>query len=206
MKSTNTSIGQVKLRMTNQTLIAVPAGVAETTDTIQLFLTRLVEELDIVLGYRGNSTYISTADVDVGGLTTLQDLFDASETLTASLGELTEIVETNASNIDSNTDSISSLESRAVSTVLGAAYHDFDTDEFADLIGNAEVVTLGSNLSNTPYTPVGGETYYNYFNAVVTDNGGVVQELKAYSTTTLAPTSYFRIGNDWTAAKALGWT
>ena len=38
--------------MPNQTLIVVPTDL-DDTETLQWFLTRLVEELDIILGYRG---------------------------------------------------------------------------------------------------------------------------------------------------------
>ena len=190
--------------MPNQTLIAVPADVTET-GTLQWFLSRLVEELDLVLGFRGSDTYVKTSELEAARvtLTSLDAVLSATNDSVEALS--TELATTN-DNVAANVNDIAAIDSLLASTVLDASYHNFDDAVFATLAGRSELITLGSNLSNTPYTPVGGETYYNYFNTLVTSNGGVVQELKVFSSTTLTPTAYFRIGNTWTEAKSLGWT
>ena len=190
--------------MPNQTIAAVPVDLADPT-VLKRFLIHLIEQLDIVLGYRGTTEYVSTAQLATAELTLvrLADTLALTDTeveeLTASLTALVETVTTNSTGIEA-------INETLTSTVLGSTYHDFDDAVYADLSGRAEFNTLGSNLTNAPYAPVGGETYYNYFNAIVTDNDGVVQELLAYSTTTLAPTKFFRIGDTWTEAQTLGWT
>ena len=44
--------------MSNQTLIAVPTNLDNGRE-LRLFLTRLVEKLDVILGYRGSETFTS---------------------------------------------------------------------------------------------------------------------------------------------------
>lgn len=56
--------------MINESLFQVPASV-EDPDVLKRFLDRLVERLDIVLGYRGDNPYAATSDLTtaVGALT-----------------------------------------------------------------------------------------------------------------------------------------
>ena len=59
---------------TNETIIAVPISVEQQGQTRQ-FLVRLVEKLDIVLGYRGNDPYVSISQLQStseSGLTALE--------------------------------------------------------------------------------------------------------------------------------------
>ena len=189
--------------MPNQSLITVPTDVTKPNQ-LRWFLTRLVEELDRVLGLRGDTEYVKTSDL--AELSTIADLANAVSAITEDIATVTTDLADTDEAVEDNRISIEALQALNASTVLSSTYHDFDDVAYATLSGRSEFNTLGSNLSNAPYVPVGGETYYNYFNMLVTDNGGVVQELKAFSTTTLAPTSYFRIGNTWTEASTLGWT
>ena len=48
--------------MINESLFQVPASV-EDPDVLKRFLDRLVERLDIVLGYRGDNPYAATSDL-----------------------------------------------------------------------------------------------------------------------------------------------
>lgn len=189
----------------------MPANVTEP-DVLKRFLNRLIEELDIVLGYRGNSAYITQADLEDSTATLgtiVQDILANTESIADSataIESLAKDLESLTSTVSDNAQAISDIGTVLASTTLSTTYHDFDDIAYATLEGNNEFNTLGSNLTNAPYTPIGGETYYNFINSVVTANAGVVQVLRAYSTTTLVPTTYFRIGDDWTKAVALGWT
>ena len=49
--------------MINESLFQVPASV-EDPDVLKRFLDRLVERLDIVLGYRGDNPYAATSDLE----------------------------------------------------------------------------------------------------------------------------------------------
>ncbi len=193
--------------MPNETLIAIPMNVAEPDNLIR-FLRSLIEELDLILGLRGNDPYVKesqlTTATDTGSITSnVAAIIAALEIVEETLDVLQTQIDETDSNVDINTDDIATLLEHVD---LSSAYHDFDANEYETLQGHGYFSTLGSDITNAPYTPVGGETYYNFIQAVTTSGGGVMHELKAYSTTTLVPTSYFRIGDTWTNAKALGWT
>ncbi len=85
---------------TNESIIAVPISVEEAGQTRQ-FLVRLVEKLDIILGYRGGDPYVSNSQLQSteDGLTVLEqtildvmtELFsDSSEVVTQLLINATE--------------------------------------------------------------------------------------------------------------------
>ena len=190
--------------MPNETLVNIPIDVAEPT-SLRKFLTKLIEELDLVLGLRGGDKYVAESAL-IGSDLTLVSLATGITALESAIGNVAEALGEAEEKTEANTTTIAELDDFNISTVLSSTYHDFDNVAYSTLSGRSEFNTLGSDLTNAPYTPVGGETYYNYFNNIVTANGGVVQELKAFSSSTLVPTSYFRIGNTWTEAQTLGWT
>jgi len=193
--------------MPNQTIASVPANVEEPT-VLKRFLLRLIEELDIVLGYRGDSSYVSQSQLTSATAPLEVTLSSVSEQATANLASISDIEEqaqTTLDAIDVNSSAIADVNALLDTSVLSATYYDFNNIAYATLEGNSEFSTLGSNITNAPYTPAGAETYYNFINSVITANGGVVQTLRAYSTTTLAPTTYFRIGDTWADVGTLGW-
>lgn len=71
--------------MINESLFQVPASV-EDPDVLKRFLDRLVERLDIVLGYRGDNPYAATSDLE----TAVSALTAEAEQLTTQLGTETE--------------------------------------------------------------------------------------------------------------------
>ncbi len=77
----------------NETIIAVPLGVEQTGQTRQ-FLVRLIEKLDIVLGYRGNDPYVALSQLEslatTDNLTVLeQAVLTVINNLLAADGEVT---------------------------------------------------------------------------------------------------------------------
>lgn len=71
--------------MINESLFQVPASV-EDPDVLKRFLDRLVERLDIVLGYRGDNPYAATSDLT----TAVGRLAQEAEQIAANLVEETE--------------------------------------------------------------------------------------------------------------------
>lgn len=71
--------------MINESLCQVPASV-DDPDVLKRFLDRLVERLDIVLGYRGDNPYAATSDLETAVLA----LNTETEQLTEQLGTETE--------------------------------------------------------------------------------------------------------------------
>lgn len=66
--------------MANGTLIAVPPNV-DSPQALRLFLTRLIEKLDIAFGYRGNTSFVTQNDIAS---------LASSDTLQKSIQELTQ--------------------------------------------------------------------------------------------------------------------
>jgi hypothetical protein len=76
--------------MANETLITVPNNIEQQEGALRKFLMTLVEKLDVVLGYRGNSSYVSTEDIaglDLSGerLATAEDDIEALKASNADL-------------------------------------------------------------------------------------------------------------------------
>jgi hypothetical protein len=118
---------------TNETIIAVPTTVEAPGQTRQ-FLVRLVEKLDIVLGYRGNDPYVSAAD--------LQSATDANLTALEKtvLSIVTQVITENIDTIsDEIVDSINALKSN--STVA-------DADDSTQVITNPPTQTEVQNIQN----------------------------------------------------------
>lgn len=188
--------------MPNETIAAVPANVNEPV-VLKRFLDRLIERLDIVLGLRGDSGYITATDLEQG-LSTI-GTSEEVEALAASLAEVEESNSALANSITQNADAISGVETRLSSVELDSNFHDFNYAGYEDLDGRYEFDTIGVNIANAPYTPAGGEQHYNFLDCYKTATGGVIQVLRAYSDTTVTPATYTRIGRTWSDALARGW-
>jgi hypothetical protein len=189
--------------MANESIIAVPVDVAEPK-VLKRFLTRLIEELDLVLGFRGGDPYVSQSDL-VGASTSLLDLAKLVKALTDTLSELNTEVSELAEAVQDNADYISSFDKTLSTVSLSAVYNDFDATNYQALQGRAEFSALGSALTNAPFATVPATTYYCFFNCATTVNGGVVQELVVYDVpSALGVVSYTRVGNTFADALANG--
>jgi hypothetical protein len=97
---------------TNESIIAVPISVEQQGQTRQ-FLVRLVEKLDIVLGYRGGDPYVSSSQLNSAtseGLTQLEKTI--LEIITNLFTENSEVVTSLLAGIVDNTsEAIDSLKS-----------------------------------------------------------------------------------------------
>jgi hypothetical protein len=100
---------------TNESIIAVPISVEQQGQTRQ-FLVRLVEKLDIVLGYRGGDPYVSSSQLNSAtseGLTQLEKTI--LEIITNLFTENSEVVTSLLAGIVDNTsEAIDSLKSDSV--------------------------------------------------------------------------------------------
>lgn len=79
----------------NESIIAVPINVEQPNQTRQ-FLVRLVEKLDIVLGYRGGDPYVSLSQLSSTASSTNENLTQLEKTvlsvITALLSENSEVL------------------------------------------------------------------------------------------------------------------
>lgn len=122
-----------KAMRTNESIMAVPATVEQPGQTRQ-FLVRLVEKLDIVLGYRGNDPYVSASQ--------LQNTTDTSLTALEKtvLNIVTQLL---SDNIDTLTSDISeSIEAlKSTDTVT-------DADDSTQVISNPPTQVQVQNIQD----------------------------------------------------------
>lgn len=71
---------------TNETLIGIPHELRDLS-AVRVFLIRLVEKLDAVLGYRGDAAYVSQSDIDAGTETVSVFLQGIISAVTAELSQ-----------------------------------------------------------------------------------------------------------------------
>ena len=122
-----------KVMPTNETIIAVPTTVEAPGQTRQ-FLVRLVEKLDIVLGYRGNNPYVSLSELESASDTTLTALEKTVLEIVTLV--ITENIETIS---DTIVDSIEALKSS--DTVA-------DADDSTQVISDPPTQTQVQNLQD----------------------------------------------------------
>jgi len=115
----------------NESLVAIPPDVAEP-EVLRRFLLRLVEELDSVLGFRGNDSLVRQSDLSQtsegldSARVTLSSLSEDLTTLSDLVREITEESEVGADSLQAQ---ISDLESRLSSAESTIVSH---TAELAD--------------------------------------------------------------------------
>ena len=76
---------------TNETLVAVPLNVEQAGQTRQ-FLIRLVEKLDIVLGYRGDEPYVTISDLQSVSSAASDELTALEQTILTTISENSDVI------------------------------------------------------------------------------------------------------------------
>lgn len=108
----------------NETLIAIPLEL-EDFQTTKQFLVRLVEKLDIILGYRGGDSFVSTSQL-LAGLIAIKDFDDNTliGLLLALEAATIQFVEDSVAElkilVDTNVDDIANLKS--ATTIVDTAW------------------------------------------------------------------------------------
>lgn len=180
--------------MANETLAQVPSDVSDPV-VLKRFLSSLVERLDVVLGYRGDSSYASD--------TTVKDL---STTVSENQASTTESILTIQSSLDTANEDILDHEERLTSAEdqVGQlqSFKSTDLRDFNDEgwpIFSA-FTCLGSEALNPPAALTAGNTY-SFF---VTVLPSYVQTVIVLDNTG-ASTQYVRSGLTWSEVATHGW-
>lgn len=126
--------------MPNSTLISVPTKFEEPKQ-VRAFVLKLVEKLDIVLGYRGASGYEAAAATAELANVTLATLAEANNVIRASVDELRESIEFSQDATNQNTTAIAALKSSA--TVTDTAY---SAPAISATYSQSEVQAIADNL------------------------------------------------------------
>lgn len=186
----------------NESIAVVPTNVGDPTQ-LRKFLLLLVEKLDVVLGYRGQSPYL-TADQLTSVVSQLQDLPSILSEAQALIDELTDVGKNLSDQVESIGSELDVVVSRLdTSTTLAAPYYDFNYTEYASLVGWYEFTALGSAILNPPVALVPATTYTVLMRVSPVSTGGITQEVYIVSATT--KTYHKRAGTTFALALSLGW-
>lgn len=136
----------------NESIASVPANVQDP-DTLKRFLDRLVERLDIVLGYRGGDPYITEED-QVQTIGELQQLLDELKTSIATFQPAIDEVNAKLREAEDTLVELAKLTEYQGTSVL-------DLNSTAWTTGDAysSFTALGSAILNPPTALVPGNTY-----------------------------------------------
>ena len=71
--------------MSNESIAAIPPDVTQP-EVLRRFLLRLVEELDLVLGFRGNDALVRQSELTAAGTATIDTLGEVTVLAVAAIG------------------------------------------------------------------------------------------------------------------------
>lgn len=143
--------------MANQTIAQIPVNLADP-DSMKRFLQELVGNLDVVLGYKGSTSYTTTADLQKA-TGTVTEIADEVTTVKESLTTNSDSLQTAQEDIEDLQDDMDAVYKAAA---LTDDYKDFNATVWNDVKGAFEFSGLGSELINPPATLVPGNTYNVY--------------------------------------------
>lgn len=157
--------------MANQTIAQLPYDLTDP-ESLKRFLGQLVDNLDVVLGYKGSTSYTTTADLKATTVSITQ-VSEALDTLKKS-------VEDNSSAVKTAEDDIADIESDVADIYktqqLSNDYKDFNATVWSTLKGAFEFTSLGSDLVNAPGTITAPDTY-NIYGISYKSNSSVFQTI-----------------------------
>lgn len=180
--------------MANETLAQVPSDVSDPV-VLKRFLSSLVERLDVVLGYRGDSSYASDTTVKDLATTTAENfsnLTETTSTLQSDLGTAKETVAGHEERLTSTEDQLGQLQAYKSTGLC-----DFNVEGWPIF---SSFTCLGSEALNPPAALTAGDTY-SFF---VTVLPSYVQTVVVLDNTG-ASKQYVRSGLTWTEVAANGW-
>lgn len=129
--------------MSNQTLVQIPLDTTTDPERLRIFLLRLIEKLDVVLGYRGNDGYVSQSElartdqeINIADLTLIglaQEIQRLFEITTAN----TEAISDNSDNIEEIQQGTSVADLSFTQVTPSAGYVQSEAQDVADQAKNA---------------------------------------------------------------------
>ncbi len=188
----------------NETIIQVPAELGEPIQ-LRKFLLKLVENLDIILGFRGQDPYVTSKDLKSSS-DVLANLPSTVDTVNADVVQIKKDISTLQSEQEELADSLDSQQNTSFTTTpLGVAYNDFNYPGYATLKGYAQFIALGSAITNPPAGAglVGATSYTFLIHSYINSGGGAVTEV--YITSSTTKTFHRRAGSTSALYFSLGW-
>lgn len=181
--------------MANETIAQVPTDVTDPV-ILKRFLSRLVERLDITLGFRGDDAYATSSTVTGLAKSTknsVEYLTSTTEATTKSVTELNTSLNTLAETVTTHTDQLGQLQQYQVTEL-----RDFNVEGWPL---HSYFTCLGSEVLNSPFTLVAADTY-TFFVDVLPNYVQSVVVLDSLG----ASTRKYRSGLTWTGVAANAWS
>lgn len=188
----------------NETIIQVPAELNEPIQ-VRKFLLKLVEKLDIVLGFRGQDPYVTATDLKASA-EILANLPSIVKSITTDINEAQKDITTLQSEQENLSDSFENEQNLSFTTTpLGVAYNDFNYTGYATLKGYSQFTALGSAITNPPAgaSLVGATSYTVLIHSYINSGGGATTEV--YITSATTKTFHKRAGPTSALYFSLGW-
>lgn len=194
--------------MSNQTFMALPAEISDFV-VIKRTFQRVIEEIDKILGNRGNEPALTLDAID--GITSetalsLADVADLLEGIQDSIDRLTVTDEQFVATLQTIQNSINALDSKFSYATLDSTYYDFNATAWTALAQRGFFTALGSDVTNPPVALTPATSYNFYVDSGPTPGGGAVNlvtiEEPGVSTTTyrrVGDTSANLFANSWVA-------
>ena len=136
----------------NESIAAVPADVQDPV-ILKRFLDRLVERLDIVLGYRGGDPYVTTED-QIQTFSELQELLTQMKESSSQLEETITEVEQKLEEAKTLLEELSKLKE-----YQDTAIRDMNSTAWTTTSLYSSFTALGSEILNPPTPLVASDTY-----------------------------------------------
>jgi len=151
-----------------QTIAQIPYNLDDST-SLSRFLGQLVENLDIVLGYRGDTKYVTDEDLNTQGVN-LSNLSGQLKDLKDSVSTIKTTLETQTESVESLEKIVEGLTYVTETQVIGSSYYNFNNAAWGSLRGKSEFSTTGSNISNAPLALSGGDAVDVYIDSTKTSD------------------------------------
>lgn len=182
----------------SQTIAQVPYDITDDV-SMQRFLNQLVERLDIVLGFRGDTTFITDEDLSTQGVN-LQNLSGQLSSLSAALATLQETSEQNSEDIEALQESSDSSQYVTETQILDSSYYNFNASVWSTLRGKGEFSASGSAITNPPTTIGSSDSAIVMADSIGTSNSvwqTVFLVVTSGSTTTRSCWTRRGVNSDW---------
>ena len=128
---------------TNESIIAVPINVEQAGQTRQ-FLVRLVEKLDIVLGYRGDDPYVKLSDLQTNTSTIDSNLTQLEQTI---LNVITGLLNENSEVVTQLINALTEATNQAIEDLKSSTTVN-DADDSTQTVSNPPTQTEVQNIQD----------------------------------------------------------
>lgn len=144
--------------MANQTIAQIPVDLADSA-SMKRFLQELVGNLDVVLGYKPSTSYVTTSELQTEADNSVSGIaanIDAIKKANEEAGNTVSQLQEDLEDVQADIDDVYKAKA------LGTDYLDFNAAVWNDVKGAFEYSALGSDLLNPPATLVPTDTYNVY--------------------------------------------